>query len=100
MTIERITELERFIEREMKGNEALTNDSGCVARAKIDRDILSCLKELKSHREAWDRTQDRIKAWTREYADSDNLLAIGRVEAFNKSLEIIEEYRQKEGDGE
>ena len=40
MTIERIVELEQFIEREMKGNEALTNDAGCVAREKIDRGTL------------------------------------------------------------
>ena len=62
MTIERIVELEQFIEREMKGNEELTNDVGCVARAKIDRDILACLKELKDYREAWNKVDENITA--------------------------------------
>ena len=62
MTIERIVELEQFIEREIKGNEALTNDAGCVARAKIDRDILACLKELKDYHEAWDKVDANITA--------------------------------------
>lgn len=67
MTIERIVELEKFIEREMKGNEALTKNAGCVARAKIDRDILACLKELKAHRRAWKKLKNDIVAYHNNY---------------------------------
>ena len=92
MTIERIVELEQFIEREMKGNEALTNDAGCVARAKIDRDILACLKELRAHREAWEKAKRTVKAY---------LMLEWFGSAYQDDIEnLIEGCIPKEGDAE
>ena len=90
MIIERIVELEQFIEREMKGNEALTNDAGCVARAKVDRDILACLKELKAHREAWDGMKEGLLEMSRlhEYVSIKHM------------IQLIDGIRPKEGDTE
>lgn len=92
MTIERITELEWFIDREMKGNEALTNDPGCVARAKIDRDILACLKELQAHREAWEKVLDEMMNASIPGQDAEYV--------YENIYDIIKKYRPKEGDAE
>ena len=94
MNIERIVELEQFIEREMKGNEALTNDAGCVARAKIDRDILVCLKELKDYREAWDKVDENITARHLEanYRHVDENWFCGIYDALN----IVRKLRPKD----
>ena len=101
MTIERIVELEQFIEREMKGNEALTNDAGCVARAKIDRDILACLKELKAHREAWEKYIKEIKEWywnsDKQAIAKDPCVVDAMVDLF---IRTIKECRPEEGDAE
>ena len=93
MTIKRIVELELFIEREMKGNEALTNDAGCAARAKIDRDILACLKELKVHREAWEKVTGIISKWK----DGVGGVIVAK-DAFSDILDLITDFRPKEGE--
>lgn len=88
MTNERIVELEQFIEREMKGNEVLTNAAGCVARAKIDRDILVCLKELKAHREAWNKLKNDVVAYHNNY-DYDTAMSFLKI-IDNRMSEIVE----------
>ena len=95
MTNERIVELELFIEREMKGNEALTNDPGCVARAKIDRDILVCLEELQAHREAWEKVRIELKQENERFQNKNNF-ASGYIEGIREALCKIGEYKPKE----
>ena len=95
MTIEEIT---YYIETEIKEDEFYGAD--CDLRRKAHIEILECLEELQAHREAWKKVEDKIKITKLGYANSDSIACMAEIRAFNRSLEIIEEYRPKEGDAD
>lgn len=79
---------------------AENTEKECRACAEEHRQLAEWLKELQAHREAWKKVEDRIKITKLGYANSDSIACMAEIRAFNRSLEIIEEYRPKEGDAD
>ena len=94
MTIEEIT---YYIETEIKEDEFYGAD--CDLRRKAHIEILDCLKELQSHREAWEKCIKEIKEWywnaDKQAIAKDPCVVDAMVDLF---IRTIKECRPKEGD--
>lgn len=86
-----IDELMIFVKNEMDCNSVFKFDVGCINRVKIDKEILSCLKELEVYRKAWDKAYNEIVDYIKSH---------GRYASAKTVLYILDKYKPKEGDKE
>lgn len=61
------------------------------------RQLAQWLKELKSHREAWENVEKELKKENQRFANKTNF-ASGYIEGIREALFKMHEYRPKEGE--
>lgn len=96
MTIEDIT---YYIEKDM---EEGFYGADCDLREMAHIEVLKLLKELQTHREAWEKVELRLKKLSIVSSDLDYYEHHGEnwFDGIKDAIKIVDKYRPKDGDAE